>query len=211
MFASMARSLKNLKLDGGCIVFNFINTVNSRIQTSEFDYLKDYSDLLAWAEKAELLDKKRLKLISVCLEGDEGKGKRVFKKTIKIRELLYAFFSVIAQGGTPDVAMEESFNVALGQAFSMIRITINSGASKVTFTDRNVSLEEPLWIILISAYKILTEVDYGRIRACPGCGWLFLDTSKNGKRRWCNMQVCGSHDKALRYYHRNKTNSNPNN
>ncbi|WP_344746998.1 CGNR zinc finger domain-containing protein [Streptosporangium vulgare] len=38
------------------------------------------------------------------------------------------------------------------------------------------------------------------MHACPSCYWLFLDTSKNGRRRWCSMTTCGSRDKARRYY-----------
>jgi hypothetical protein len=42
----------------------------------------------------------------------------------------------------------------------------------------------------------------GRLRACPpalgGCGWLFLDHSRNGTRRWCAMDDCGARAKARR-------------
>jgi predicted RNA-binding Zn ribbon-like protein len=51
---------------------------------------------------------------------------------------------------------------------------------------------------------LLTTASYVKIKECPSCGWLFLDKSKNGKRRWCNMLTCGSNDKATRYYHRKK-------
>ena len=37
-----------------------------------------------------------------------------------------------------------------------------------------------------------------RLRRCehPGCVMLFIDTSKNGKRRWCSMETCGNREKA---------------
>ncbi|MFD0480100.1 CGNR zinc finger domain-containing protein [Nonomuraea thailandensis] len=35
---------------------------------------------------------------------------------------------------------------------------------------------------------------------CPSCGWLFLDTTRNGSRRWCSMAMCGSQVKSRRYY-----------
>lgn len=38
-----------------------------------------------------------------------------------------------------------------------------------------------------------------RLRSCPRCGWLFLDTSRGGKRRWCSMQVCGNREKVSRH------------
>ncbi len=39
------------------------------------------------------------------------------------------------------------------------------------------------------------------VRACGAdtCRWLFLDTSKNHTRRWCNMKVCGNRMKARRF------------
>ncbi|MBT1157142.1 CGNR zinc finger domain-containing protein [Aminobacter anthyllidis] len=38
-----------------------------------------------------------------------------------------------------------------------------------------------------------------RLRSCPRCGWLFLDTSRGGKRRWCSMQTCGNREKVSRH------------
>ncbi|PJJ72896.1 putative RNA-binding Zn ribbon-like protein [Diaminobutyricimonas aerilata] len=41
-----------------------------------------------------------------------------------------------------------------------------------------------------------------RLRACPSCGWLFVDVSRNGGRRWCSMEMCGARSKARAYYRR---------
>jgi predicted RNA-binding Zn ribbon-like protein len=43
-----------------------------------------------------------------------------------------------------------------------------------------------------------------RLRICRNCNWLFIDRSRNGSRRWCDMAVCGNRQKARRYYHRRK-------
>jgi predicted RNA-binding Zn ribbon-like protein len=45
-----------------------------------------------------------------------------------------------------------------------------------------------------------------RVRRCanPECGWLFLDDSRAGKRRWCSMQSCGNRAKARRHYHKSR-------
>ncbi|MBV8794030.1 MAG: CGNR zinc finger domain-containing protein, partial [Hyphomicrobiales bacterium] len=39
-----------------------------------------------------------------------------------------------------------------------------------------------------------------RIRECGGhaCGWLFYDRSKNNRRRWCEMEICGNRAKQRR-------------
>ena len=55
-----------------------------------------------------------------------------------------------------------------------------------------------------SAIDELTGSRLDRLKSCPGCRWLFFDTSRNRSRRWCSMQTCGGRDKALRHYHRTR-------
>ncbi|HET6672311.1 MAG TPA: CGNR zinc finger domain-containing protein [Agromyces sp.] len=55
-----------------------------------------------------------------------------------------------------------------------------------------------------SAVDELTGDRLARVKGCPSCGWLFVDTSRNGARRWCSMQMCGNRDKAYRHYHRQR-------
>jgi len=43
-----------------------------------------------------------------------------------------------------------------------------------------------------------------RVCASDTCGWLFLDTSKNHTRRWCDMKSCGNRAKARKYYSQKK-------
>ncbi len=40
-----------------------------------------------------------------------------------------------------------------------------------------------------------------RLRACGNrrCGWLFVDRSANGRRRWCDAKACGNRMKVRRY------------
>ena len=57
------------------------------------------------------------------------------------------------------------------------------------------------------AYRIVEDVltsPMERLRMCqgPNCSWLFLDSSKGGRRRWCDMAVCGNATKSRRFYAR---------
>ncbi|GLW26356.1 hypothetical protein Mame01_63980 [Microbispora amethystogenes] len=59
-----------------------------------------------------------------------------------------------------------------------------------------------------AAVEFLSTADLRRLRVCPlaegGCGWLFLDHSRNGSRRWCAMADCGSQAKARRLTERRR-------
>jgi predicted RNA-binding Zn ribbon-like protein len=59
-----------------------------------------------------------------------------------------------------------------------------------------------------SAVDLLRTADVGRVRRCPlesgGCGWVFLDRSRNGSRKWCRMADCGTEVKARRLTERRR-------
>jgi predicted RNA-binding Zn ribbon-like protein len=59
----------------------------------------------------------------------------------------------------------------------------------------------PVWILSLETSALLTSEAISRLRACGSetCRWLFLDTSKNHTRRWCDMKVCGNRMKARRF------------
>jgi predicted RNA-binding Zn ribbon-like protein len=65
----------------------------------------------------------------------------------------------------------------------------------------------PLWILSNSVSELLLSDNAARIRTCAvdTCRWLFLDTSKNHTRRWCNMKVCGNRMKARRFQARRES------
>ncbi|MCA9894213.1 MAG: CGNR zinc finger domain-containing protein [Anaerolineae bacterium] len=62
-----------------------------------------------------------------------------------------------------------------------------------------------IWPVIHDAANLLTGNSLNRVGQCANvrdCGWLFLDTSRSGKRRWCSMETCGNRAKAKRHYQR---------
>jgi hypothetical protein len=60
--------------------------------------------------------------------------------------------------------------------------------------------------VLWSAADLLARADRLPVRRCANdaCLWLFVDRSKGGTRRWCDMAACGNRAKAQRHYRRSK-------
>jgi predicted RNA-binding Zn ribbon-like protein len=199
---TVIRTLENLQLDGGCFVFDFINTVNTRKPAPEFEYLNTFEDFLAWSAKVGLLQEKRLKALREHAFVKRKLAAAQLREVIDTRENFYQLFSAIAADKSPAAAVVNAFNGRLSLAFRKINMRISEVAAELRFNNDKISLDEPLNSIFKSAFDVLTGEDFHRIKECPRCGWLFLDTSKSGKRRWCNMNVCGSREKSLEYYYR---------
>ena len=63
------------------------------------------------------------------------------------------------------------------------------------------ALESPLWPVARDAADLLTHPDAVRVKACASddCSALFVDTTKNRRRRWCDMKICGNRAKVRRH------------
>lgn len=201
---SKERSIQTLSVDGNCLCFNFINTVHSRAEEEEpFEYLSSYRKLVKWCRRLEVLELNRIQILSDYAKDHPQKAKKVLSEMLEAREILYQFFSRVAAGKEVQKAELEFFNEQLSQALTKLRF-VSKGEELQLSWENETDLKEPLWRVMKSAFDVLTEGTFERIKECEACGWVFLDQSKNKSRRWCNMQTCGSIHKAKKYYHRKK-------
>lgn len=62
------------------------------------------------------------------------------------------------------------------------------------------------WLAARNYLRLRAEWGYERIRACahPECILYFLDQTRNGARRWCDMRTCGNRAKAKRFSQRHR-------
>ncbi len=63
----------------------------------------------------------------------------------------------------------------------------------------------PAWTTARAYLRLLDDAHPARVRRCAGCVLWFLDTSRNGTRRWCSMDECGNRAKAQAHYRRRRT------
>jgi predicted RNA-binding Zn ribbon-like protein len=84
-----------------------------------------------------------------------------------------------------------------------LRLSLGAGHHVV----REVEVDEQAWLPAALAGLDLLDLLSDRperVRPCahPDCILWFLDTSRNGTRRWCSMAACGNRAKAQRHYSR---------
>jgi predicted RNA-binding Zn ribbon-like protein len=196
--------VKNILLNGSILCLDFVNTIHDRINEPERDYWVTHVHLLQWALKAGSIMSKDYDALLRHFESSSARGPKLMKEAIKLRGLLYRIFHPLSSGKKIAGGDLKVFNVILLKCLSHLRLKAHSkgvsqswqfmpGESMIIFVP-----------VIYSAYELLLSDRLNRIKECSNCGWLFLDTTKNGTRRWCSMSTCGSIVKAKEWYHRNK-------
>lgn len=176
----------DIELVGNALCLDYVNTVNARPDPRS-DRLETAATAAQWAEA-----------VGHRLDG-AGVSGRALANARGFRELLHGVFAAIADGSTPDDGDLARLARAYARAVNSARITSADGRFALTWPS-NGSLESLLHRVADSAVRLLADGPLDRVGGCPSCGWLFVDTSKNGRRRWCSMATCGARDKARRHY-----------
>jgi predicted RNA-binding Zn ribbon-like protein len=202
----MENPYAGVNLVGGRLCLDFINTVSWRTGENRRDYFQDYAELTWWAEKAGVLGEIAGAALREQASVEAGEAEAVFARAMRLRELLYSLFSgagTRAAGAEADLAV---FNEEVARSFPHARI-VGSAASGFEWGWEETSRFDCLiWPIVSSAAELLTSEELARVGECAGdgCGWLYLDVSKNRSRRWCDMGDCGNRAKARRHYRKSR-------
>ena len=192
------RTLETLEIVGEALCLDFVNTINSRLYP-EHDYLVQYSDLAGWANKLGILSPAQTNQLQKRAKQNVEEAGNALGAARTLRELLYRLFSNAAKSSEPNKKDMETFIASYGEAISHALLLKKEDHYTATWK-LDETLDALLWPILHSEGELLLSKELGQVKECPGCGWLFLDTSKNHSRRWCSMNTCGAKDKMRRYH-----------
>ena len=192
------RTLETLELVGGVLCLDFVNTINSRLEP-EHDYLVQYSDMAEWAKKVEILPPAQSGKLQKRAEQHRTEAEGVIRKAQTFRELLYRLFSNTTKGSEPNKKDMETFIAFYAESISHGQFVKKDHAYATTWRV-DEEFDSVLWPVIYSAGELLLSNELVHVKECPGCGWLFLDTSRNQSRRWCSMNTCGARDKMRRYH-----------
>ena len=198
--AESTRTLKTLEIVGGALCLDFANTINSR-RNPEHDYLLQYSDLVDWAEKLGILSPPQNSQLQKRARQNIHEAENALLAARTLRDLLYRLFSNAVRDSEPEKKDLEVFTIFYGESISRGQFVKQETHYGTTWSF-DEALESVLWPVIHSAGELLLSNELDQVKECPGCGWLFLDTSKNQSRRWCSMNTCGARDKMRRYHKR---------
>lgn len=180
---------------GGNLALDFLNTVGNRLDRPT-EYLSGGAELALWASLGALLPPNaELRLTRAQMTYVRSSRDELYRRVVPW-----------ASGGSPshsDLAWLTAQIVRCAPLRRLVR------AADAVCWEWRTSPRDPSAIlgpVFSSAAELLTENLYRNLRQCGGerCGWLFIDRSPAGLRRWCSMADCGNRAKARAFVERRR-------
>jgi len=195
-----------LKLLGGRLSLDFVNTADWHASGHPVEFLTSYSDFVAWSQHVGILTDHRAQRLLKEVARRPVDANAVLERAIALREAIYRIFLAISHGRRPQAADLAIFNAELSGALAQSRIVSTAEGFTWDWAGAEEALDQMLWPVVHDAAGLLTSEELDRVGQCADdrCGWLFLDTSRNRSRRWCSMEDCGNRAKARRHYERKR-------
>jgi predicted RNA-binding Zn ribbon-like protein len=188
---------------GGDPALDLVNTVDWTSRGPEQDRLGTFEELVRWAEGAGVLDPAGSRRLRRLGAERPRAAAAALARARRAREVLHDLFGAIAGGQSPASALAR-FNRLLAEALERLEMAPAPGPIGAGYEWRwRGSESDPqavVWPLLWSAANLLRSDEIGNVRVCDGddCGWMYVDRSRNGLRRWCQMRTCGTREKTRR-------------
>ena len=187
---------------GGDPALDLVNTVDWTSRGPEQERLDTFEQLTRWAEGAGVIDAaagRRLRRLA----GDRPRAAAsALAYAHRARAVLHEVFGAIAGGERAESELAH-FNRLLREALARLEVAPGEAIGaryRWRWTGEGSDPRALVWRVLWSAASLLRSDEIGNVRVCDGddCGWMYVDRSRNGLRRWCRMRTCGTREKTRR-------------
>lgn len=165
----------------GSVALNFANTVYRRWPELGADLFTDTCALTAWLTRTRLL-----------LDGSSSVTEAALEEARTLRALLWKVFDAQKDG---HAISADAFAGLIDTAHrSITGLTIHPDGSTTSHNAHGA-----LAVVALSGITLALNPPPQGVRVCDRCGWLFIDSSRGRRRRWCCMKTCGNQAEAARY------------
>lgn len=201
------RDLSELERIGGHVALDLANTVGWRLRDIRSEWLPTYGALLRWSETAGLLSPAEAKRLAREAERHPDGARSALARAYALRDAMYEIGFALTHANVPPEAALQAIHAARVEALARARLAPRGARGWATVWDeRAEDLDRAAWPIAVAAADLLESGELERLRMCEGdgCGWLFLDGSRNRSRRWCSSGDCGNRERVRRFQARRR-------
>jgi predicted RNA-binding Zn ribbon-like protein len=187
----------SLPLIGSDLAFDFANTCTGLGGPHYIEHLRTPEHVVAWSRHAKVLTPSDGDTVAQAIAAAPERGRELLGRALALRSVIFRIGSAIAQGGRPQEADTEALARTHAACVAHARLTPFESNFAWSWDPASGLAEAILGPVTLSALTLLAQADVSRIKQCGGehCGWLFFDITKNKRRRWCEMEVCGNRAK----------------
>jgi predicted RNA-binding Zn ribbon-like protein len=193
-------------LVGGHVVLDLVNTVNAR-DGDPIDWLDSYQRVLEWAALTRQFDKSVLAELQRINKAEPATGTLALRRLRELRETIHDVLAATIRNDSAPEKTLRSLEARWKDAVALARLTISDHHTRLELSVESSRLDYLNHELALRAFDLLRTFPQARTRICAGtkCGWLFIDRSKAGRRRWCDMATCGNAAKSKRHQERKRT------
>jgi predicted RNA-binding Zn ribbon-like protein len=187
---------------GGDPALDLINTVDWTPRGLENERLEGFEQLTRWAEGAGVIDAASGRRLRRLGEARPRAATAALAYAIEARGTLRELFGAIARGEPAEPGLAR-FNRLQREAIAGLEVAPVEGSwtgYRWRWRGEETDPRALVWRVLWAAASLLRSDEIGNVRVCDGddCGWMYVDRSRNGLRRWCQMRTCGTREKTRR-------------
>jgi predicted RNA-binding Zn ribbon-like protein len=200
------RRLPRFELVAGDVCLDFINTLDDRFRDEPKELLKSYVDLARFGEDSGILTAGQTDHLFQQSYVQPREAQHALAAAIQLREVMYEVFWALVHRKPAPPATLFTLNEYIQDAAQHFKLAPAKGHFEWRYEDARNDFLRPVWAIARAAADLLASENVAYVRACSSetCQWLFLDSSKNHRRRWCDMKLCGNRAKFRRFYKKQK-------
>jgi predicted RNA-binding Zn ribbon-like protein len=187
------------KLNAEHVALDFVNTLDDRYAPGgPRELLPSYAELIRFCRQAGILTHSEAARLSALPSASQEKALR---SAIELRELLARVFYRWLEGRSPSAEDRIALEQWSAACARHRELRWKNEHLEWTWKALATDAEAPALLLAQRGLDLLIRDEPPRLHACASetCRWLFLDTSKNRTRRWCDMKICGNRAKARRY------------
>lgn len=190
------------KFIGNALCLDFVNTLTWRGTPWPHDYLRSYDDLADWSQRAGILDEQEAAELRKKAAKERRRADAVLGEARALREAIHALTTDRARRPAGEADAMAILNRILVKTPKRRGVVRGVDGFVWRTAERPRTLEAMLAPIAESAGETLVGAEASRLKKCASeaCGWVFLDTTRGNRRRWCDMADCGNRVKARRHY-----------
>jgi predicted RNA-binding Zn ribbon-like protein len=192
-------------LVAGHLALDLVNTVTAR-NAEPVDWLTGYPRLLQWASLTGEFDPGALQALDRRSAAAPDAAATALHATRELREAVHDVTTAVIRHDAPPADGLRRIERTWKDAVSVAELTLVAGSARLQLTVDRSGLAYLHHELALRSVELLQTLPLARTRICPGprCGWLFIDHSRGGQRRWCDMATCGNAAKSTRHYQRRR-------